>query len=251
MCADCSRSPFLQVSAKFSISTTGEFGAYFFSQGRTFRRDTERTGNCKRYMKENYKSWLKFAQDTGHEVDLGNLVFITGVDLAKDFHQLVYQKSRQHTGLELSVETPDLLTADIGASLKHWKRREVDDYSDDHDGPDNAWSPLQPNERVILDQTAPEDHADLLAARQSIFLRRFIIQDRIFWVNMKAAAGPDVLPPRDPSNGGNAIGIGIIRDVDVDVIDSDLPRAVCLRLHHSMSTGLILCTVPRAPTTVY
>jgi hypothetical protein len=214
----------MKAGPSISFSTSEESGALFFSSGRTFRRDAECLESLRRYMKDNHESWLTFGAAKGYPVTKDNLIFVTGVDLAKDFNTLVYHKTQRDSKLSLSIQVPTV----ISAGAKIWKKTH-NQYVDEAHGPGEKGTPMPPNEDQILVSTAPEDHAELLEARQCVFIRRLILQKRFLWVKViKAGAGPHNLPPSDDFPGSGVGGIAVAEeDPYAMVIDPDHSPAVC------------------------
>jgi hypothetical protein len=220
----------MSAGAKVSFSATEDSGAHFFSRNRTFRRETNNTEHCRQYMKAHYKSWLEFGKKKGRPVSLDNLVLVTGVDLAKDFHVLAYRKLDTKATLSLSASIPSVIST--GAKL--WKKSQSNSIVYEAHGPGEEGMPPLPDRARILQSTAPEDHEDLLMSRHCVFLRRIVIQDRIFWIQIKAAGGPHFIPPEDRYEPQRDTTIASIHDTELDVIvlDPDLPPAV---RHHLVS----------------
>jgi hypothetical protein len=82
----------------------------------TYREDLQRDRFLERSFTKHYRSWLAFAHEQGHNVQLSDLVLVTGVDLTKDFSMLAFE----HAGGDFNVEFNVGVSQVASASASAW-----------------------------------------------------------------------------------------------------------------------------------
>lgn len=146
-------------------------------------------GNFEKYAKQHYASWVVFARETGHGIDL-NPVLVTGVDRTRDFAMVSYSGDNDDLKSEFTTSVSEVTPAFA------WGTWHTTGLVFTNCGPQLCRPPAQ-----TMDLTSTGGHDTETASdqyNQSVFVRYYAIRKRLgFPKIIKAGAGP-----RDLDEGG-------------------------------------------------
>ncbi|KZT29967.1 hypothetical protein NEOLEDRAFT_1174934 [Neolentinus lepideus HHB14362 ss-1] len=164
--------------------------------------DTEYHGLLQKCMKDNYQSWLDFAnQCHGFGIELSDLFLVTGCDRTTQWATAVFRNYSSDISASASIAVPEM-----GGGSAQWSSRWETSASVMHNrGPD----------RVLRQPEGSSGNGDSLPANQSVFIRGFRMKARkpLAPRVIRGSAG-DYDPGRDDSEGRD--GTKVIAQDDAD-----------------------------------
>lgn len=155
---------------------------------------------------ENYANWFQFVRTVAPSLELCEMVFVTGYDLASDWATASVTRRNDNVSLRFKVGDPQTLSA--GTSL--WGSWQCSANVPVRSGP----SATQKAEHI---QDGPEKS-------QCIFFRGFRIDDRFLFPRLRAAAGPHNLEKGDDDSEGSVSPSMSADDSGTDELDSGMSR---------------------------
>jgi len=184
----------VEVGANITFGLTGNDGAALVTRYKTYKEDTMLGPTFRRYTKDHYESWVKFACDKGFE-DV-QPVLVSGFDITGDFEMVAY--SYEDTTIEVGATLEVPMLASASASFKwswHEKYPPYRTY-----GPDDP-TPPPPEQTTDTPQKKPPS-----TFNQCVFIRYYTMRFKKllgmqFPRVIRAGAGP-----RDLGPGGNTGG---------------------------------------------
>jgi hypothetical protein len=193
-------------------------GALLVTNHNTYVQNAQRLKTFKQYMLANYRDWLAFAHREGHDVSLFDLIFVTGVDLTRDFAMAAFSAGAQNLNLRFQAGVPQVASASAFA----WGAWQTSSSVHHNCGPQNTIPPSSPNTVRTLGHVLPtnlESTDPRLVYDQCVFLRGFRVKERFFVPKiLKAGAGSSRLPP---SNGKGGRTVGGITETEIADNDHD------------------------------
>ncbi|KAF8071440.1 hypothetical protein FPV67DRAFT_1412255 [Lyophyllum atratum] len=107
----------LPVDAKFTFKCTSTQGAILIPESGVVREEAVQKRRFKRYVKENWRSWVAFAESLDIDIGFGELMLVTECSKTTAWSSAVYSNtSSSEFSLTLSVGNP-FLPAAVGASI--------------------------------------------------------------------------------------------------------------------------------------
>jgi hypothetical protein len=154
----------------------------------TYQEDLQLDRILQQAFTKYHRSWLAFAQDKGHAIELADLILVTGTDLTKDFSMLAFANA----GGELSVDF-DVGAAQLASAWGSWRT-----VTSVH----KNWGPqeLTPpgSARLAIAAADPQLATPADDFCQCVFVRGFRMRERrLLWPKIIKAAGD----PRDLGDG--------------------------------------------------
>lgn len=108
---------------KFSFSCNQQRGASIVLTGHADRENARSTAKLSEYMHRNYKHWLLFVRDNlGWDVSVCDLIFVTGVDIAKEWGTVTFSHKENNAEAGFSINDSTNLAGTAAASFTHsWR----------------------------------------------------------------------------------------------------------------------------------
>jgi hypothetical protein len=181
----------------------------------TYREDLQLDRSLQHSFAKHYRSWLAFAHEQGHNVELADLVLVTGVDLTKDFSMLAFASAGGEFDVGFNVGASQVASASASAwgswrtvtsVHKNWGPQEV----------------VPPRVRSAIAAADPQRAAPSNEFCQCVFVRGFRMRERrLLWPKViKAAGDPQDLDDdreREPDD-GSEIQVDNEEEDDADVV---------------------------------
>lgn len=188
---------------KLSFESSTNAGAILVTKHKTFREDAERLGRFRRHIQENYKTWLEFANDNDHDIEVQDIILVTGRDMTEDFSMIAFSQSSREISFQFEAGVSQLASA----SVSGWGSWRCEYPVFENWGPQERRHPSRILPDTIPDSTPPSgdpssDTAQNPDYNQCVFLRGFRIhfRARIFPKVVKAGAGDHDLGSGDHDN---------------------------------------------------
>jgi hypothetical protein len=154
----------------------------------TYREDLQLDRFLKHSFTKHYRSWLAFAHEQGHDVQLADLILVTGVDLTKDFSMLAFEHAGADFSAEFKVDAPQVMSASASA----WGSWRTMTSVHKNWGPQELLPPSLA--RLTIPAAAHQDQPGTILDDycQCVFVRGYRMRERrLLWPKvMKAAAEP-------------------------------------------------------------
>jgi hypothetical protein len=188
----------LDPGVKLSFNAQSEAGAGLMTRHQTFSEYMELHRVFKRHFLKHRRSWISFAQDQGHDVELEDLILVTGLDMTKDFAMISFANNSESFDIDFQVATSPYFAGSVGA----WGSWRVERSVHVNWGPQDTAPPgtLRANAASALRTCASEDGSlDAIASdgyRQCVFVRGYRVRRRFgVWPQVQNAAAE----PQDPA----------------------------------------------------
>jgi hypothetical protein len=187
----------------------------------TYREDLQRDRFLERSFTKHYRSWLAFAHEQGHNVQLSDLILVTGVDLTKDFSMLAFE----HAGGDFSVEFNVGVSQVASASASAWGSWRTITSVHKNWGPQELLPPGSARRAITAtdqDRSGPSDDYC-----QCVFVRGYRMRERrLLWPKvMKAAAEPRDVDDGDADQEGHDPEFGLEDGEEDEMDDVEASRA--------------------------
>ncbi|KIM79180.1 hypothetical protein PILCRDRAFT_570929 [Piloderma croceum F 1598] len=217
------------ITGGFNFSCQQKHGAALYLPDDASRKDAINYRDYKQYMLKNIDRWYALDDVQRLDLQLEDLILITGRDLAKSWLVAAFAAEDDSAMVQIGIEGPAGTTGlSVGASV-FWQNARGVEYH---------WGP-QPN-ITVADPTAgpaqlqdinsssssnqlPPRAMDLPERDQCVWLRGFRVKRRPFpfnkWRKMEAAAEPKDLDMSDSDHDHDGSGVG----VKIEYI-SDMPK---------------------------
>lgn len=157
-------------------------------------------------LKQNHTNWFQFVRTVSPNLELREMVFVTGYDLASDWATASVTRRNENVRLRFKVGDPQTLSA--GASL--WGSWQCSANVPVRSGPSSS----QKAEHI---EGGP-------GKNQCIFFRGFRIDDRLLFPRLRAAAGPHNLEKGDDDSEGSVSPLVSAKDFETVELDSRMSR---------------------------
>ncbi|KAI5116742.1 hypothetical protein M0805_000436 [Coniferiporia weirii] len=215
-------SSFAASHANVNFSVSSHQAAALFIKYSAERSDATRLAHYRKYMLKNYRSWLKLLRDDlGFDVNLRDIVFVTGHDLTANWATATFVGSAVHRGAQLTAGSPSTLTA--SASISGAWESSVSIPIRIGPKPDRTPLPLpqtQEGDETVRGNDPVKD--------QCIFIRGFRVSERLLVPRViKAAASPEDLDmDRDSDYATGVVAVDFDSDegetTDQDISSHDI-----------------------------
>ena len=194
-------------------SATSSAGAVLLTQDVIISEDSKKEKLYKSYIKKNFKSWLRYAEDQGYDIALGDIILVTGHDTTHKYAMAAF--ANNDTAIRIAFGAS--LSGTASASVSSWGTWQGSPIVHHNCGPireqilhdsNNATRASQSTSVdavsgiSALSESQREDHAEHAQFDQCIFVRGYRMRERssLFPPIVKAAAlgarQPDT--PQDP-----------------------------------------------------
>jgi hypothetical protein len=162
----------------------------------TFSEDMELHRVFKRHFLKHRRSWISFAQDQGHDVELEDLILVTGLDMTKDFAMFSFANNSKSFDIDFQVAASPYFVGSVGA----WGSWHVKSSVHENWGPQNTAPPGTLRAASALRTCVSDDEStDAIASdgyRQCVFVRGYRVRRRFgVWPQVQNAAAE----PQDPA----------------------------------------------------
>jgi hypothetical protein len=172
--------------ATLECRVRGKAGAGLLTKYHTYDHIAVQLSRFKRLMVRHCRSWLRFAHREDYEVEMQDLILVTGVSLTRDWALFAYDSVPERE-VTIKLEVANMSSAISAGLWGHWRSEQC--IHTNH-------GPMQlESERVASSSSTSvgiESHAEY---NQCVFIRgyrvRFRIAPRLAFL-MRAAAGPHI-----------------------------------------------------------
>ncbi|TCD64003.1 hypothetical protein EIP91_004671 [Steccherinum ochraceum] len=175
--------PLTSISASGHIkfeSITNE-GAILVTNHKTYRSNAQQLRRFKDYTRAHCKSWEEFAQEHGHDVEVQDIILVTGVDLTSDFSMLAFTQGEKNQEISFNVGAPQVASAAVSV-WGSWRCEFPIVYQN--------WGPQETSPPSDDDAEASTRSTSIPLYDQCVFLRGFRVFVRtLLFTLLKASAG--------------------------------------------------------------
>lgn len=198
--------PHISSAAEISLESNHHAGACLLTRFQTCSEDAKYDGRLKAYYLKHYKSWLAFAREQDQDISLEQLIFVTGVDLTKDYAMMAFAQSQGELKATFSVNVPPIGSA----SLSAWGEWKVPSIAHKTRGPitRDTMSSDSPRALPLPSSTDGATTQHEITYNQCIFTRGFRLRERrilgVSWPKVLAAAAG----PHDLGSGAHSLEDG-------------------------------------------
>jgi hypothetical protein len=185
----------LNPGVTLSFNARSEAGALLMTKHQTFSEDMKLHRTFKRQFLKHYRAWVAFAQDQGHDVELEDLILVTGLDVTKDFAMLAFANDSGDFDINFQVGASQYATGSVGA----WGSWRVANSAHENWGPQETAPPgtirAASALRTITSAGESSNAIPNDEYRQCVFIRGYRIRRRFgVWPQVQnAAADPQDL----------------------------------------------------------
>ncbi|TCD67233.1 hypothetical protein EIP91_000362 [Steccherinum ochraceum] len=168
-------------------------GAILVTKYKTYPEDAQRLGRFRDYIFENYQSWTKFAISQGHNIEMHDLILVTGRDLTADFAVATFLRPSASSSVAFSLGAPNVGSVGV-SSWGSWSL-DIPLYT--------SWGPqsLVPGAESESQTYSSVPERIPPPYTQCVFLRGFRVYRRLLIPQViKARAGYDNLGSGDRDN---------------------------------------------------
>ncbi|KAJ3555107.1 hypothetical protein NM688_g2760 [Phlebia brevispora] len=195
--------PSAPVGGTFAYNSSSTRGALLITQDWVKCLDADRERTFQTYIKKYHASWVKFAQGKGHDVELKDIILVTGHDTTREYAMAAFANNSTTLRIEFKAGGEGLVSATASA----WGSWEASPLVHRNCGPPGSVvrtntmlpSPSSPSQESVS-QLGLVDEATFEEFNQCVFIRGFHMRKRMRLVGptvMKAAAGYDQLDRGD------------------------------------------------------
>lgn len=172
---------------KLNFSCNKEQGASIALAEPADRENTNCKGKLSEYVHQNYQKWLPFVRDClGWDVNLRDLIFITGLDIANEWATVTFSQKETNAEAGFSLNDPTKVIGTATATFSHSHRSSTNIAI--RFGP-NSSSGVTNAIANSLHNTQRKDSSE--KSNQCIFLRGYrVIEREIVPMKLVAAAQP-------------------------------------------------------------
>lgn len=176
----------IDIGTTLRFESSSRRGAILLTKYKTFCEDAERLGFFKEYMLRYQQSWVDFANQLGHMVNLDDVLLVTGHDMTLDFAMLAFSSNFRQIGMEFEAGFP----AVASGSASVWGTWRTSTSVHRNCGPQHREPPTTHPRSLSI---GGNDDADNLLTEynQCVFIRGFRVRKRAGLIPtvIRAAAG--------------------------------------------------------------
>jgi hypothetical protein len=206
----------LNPGVTLSFNARSEAGALLMTKHQTFSEDMRQHRNFKRQFLRHYKAWVAFAHKNGDDVELEDLILVTGLDVTKDFAMLAFANDSGDFDINFQVGASQYATGSVGA----WGSWRVESSVHDNWGPQDTAPPGTTSAlRTVTSEGETINAAPSDEYRQCVFVRGYRVRRRLgVWPQVQKAAAQPQEPPFDGEDdtGMEVMAVEGITDVSED-----------------------------------
>ncbi|THG99190.1 hypothetical protein EW026_g3110 [Hermanssonia centrifuga] len=197
----------VSAGANYSFESSVLEGAILVTKYDTKCSNAQRLGTFEKYICHYYKSWVRFANDQGHGIDVEDLLLVTGCDMTADYAMLAFTQNdrRREVRFEAGIQN----IASTSASWGKWQCQFPIVY--------DSWGPQDHVMENVVCEGNDNAGKTQLKHNQCVFLRAFRVYRRAKLLPkvIKAGAGPhDLGSGRRHDEHPFFVGAGTSQDMD-------------------------------------